>query len=63
MSYQWYYQKPGETGWNKVSINGTSRVYTLSAALARHNGYKYRCVVTNPLGSVQTETSKLTVVK
>ena len=63
MSYQWYYQKPGETGWNKVSINGTSRVYTLSAALARHNGYKYRCVVTNPLGSVQTETAKLTVVK
>ena len=59
-SYQWYYLKPGETEWRKVSNNGTSAIYTLTTA-ARHNGYKYKCVVTNSAGSVTSSTVKLTV--
>ena len=59
-SYQWYYQKPGETTWNKVTVNGTSATYTLTAAY-RHNGYKYRCTVTNSAGSVNSSVVALTV--
>ena len=50
-SYQWYYQKPGESTWNAVANNGTSATYSLTTA-ARHNGYKYKCEVKNAAGSV-----------
>ena len=60
LSYQWFYKKPGDSTWTKVSVRGTSAVYTLTAA-ARHNGYQYRCRVTNPAGSVYTSAVKLTV--
>ena len=59
-SYQWYYQKPGETTWTEVANNGTSATYKLTAA-ARHNGYKYRCKVTNSAGSVYTSIVTLRV--
>ena len=60
LSYQWYYQKPKTTTWVKVSSNGTSATYKLTTA-ARHNGYKYRCVVTNSAGSVTSNEVTLTV--
>ena len=59
-SYQWQYKKPGDTGWTNVSKNGTSAAYSLTTA-ARHNGYTYRCKVTNAAGSVYTNTVTLTV--
>ena len=63
ISFQWWYQKPGESTWNRVSINGTSNVYKLAEAMARHNGYKYRCEVSNPLGKVYSNIVTLTVNK
>ncbi|MBQ4424362.1 MAG: leucine-rich repeat protein [Lachnospiraceae bacterium] len=60
LSYQWYYQKPGATTWTAVSSNGTSAKYTLTTA-ARHNGYSYKCVVTNEAGSVTSSVATLTV--
>ena len=59
-SYQWYYMKPGESTWNEVSTNGTSATYNLTTA-TRHNGYKYRCKLTNSAGSVYTSIVTLTV--
>lgn len=59
-SYQWYYQKPGETTWNQVKKNGASATYTLTTA-ARHNGYKYQCKVQNAEGSVYSSIVVLTV--
>ena len=59
-SYQWQYLKPGETTWTNVKTNGTSATYTLTTA-ARHNGYTYRCKVTNDVGSVYSSTAALTV--
>ena len=59
-SYQWYYQKPGETTWIAVTNNGTSATYTLTTA-ARHNGYKYKCEVKNAVGSVYSNIVTLTV--
>ena len=59
-SYKWYYQKPGESTWNVVTVNGTSATYKLTTA-ARHNGYKYKCVVTNSVGSVTSSVVTLMV--
>lgn len=61
-SYQWYYQKPGETEWNKVRKNGGASVYTLTAQ-ARHNGYQYKCEVKNETGTVETDPVTLTVAE
>ena len=61
LTYQWQYKKPGETTWNNVSKNGTSATYSLTTA-ARHNGYVYRCKVTNSGGGyVYSSSVKLTV--
>ena len=61
LSYQWYYQKPGSDAWTKIQKNGTSASYSLTAA-PRHNGYKYKCVVKNDLGSVTSSVATLSVV-
>ena len=60
LSYQWYYQKPGETVWTKVSRNGASAVYTFTPT-AKHNGNKYRCEIKNAAGSVTSDAVTLTV--
>ncbi len=60
-SYQWYYQKPGETTWTAVSASsGKKAAYTMTAA-ARHDGYKYRCLLKNATTSVYTDAVTLTV--
>ncbi|MBR3106471.1 MAG: leucine-rich repeat protein [Clostridia bacterium] len=59
VSYQWYYQKPGDTTWYKVTVDGTSATYTLKVE-PRHNKYKYKCVVTNGAGSVESGIAILT---
>ena len=61
LSYQWYYKKPGETTWQKVSASsGKTASYSLTVE-ARHNGYQYRCKITNAAGSVTSVTVTLTV--
>ena len=61
LTYQWQYKKPGASTWTNVSKNGTSAIYSLTAA-ARHNGYTYRCKVTNSGGGyVYSGSAKLTV--
>ena len=60
LSYQWQYKKPGSSTWTNVSSNGTSATYSLTTA-AKHNGYAYRCVVSNKAGKVNSSTAKLTV--
>ncbi len=61
LSYQWYYKKPGTTTWTTVKNNGKSATYTLTTE-ARHNGYSYRCKVTNSAGSTTSSEALLTVV-
>ncbi|MBE6990598.1 MAG: hypothetical protein E7426_07640, partial [Ruminococcaceae bacterium] len=61
LSYQWWYLKPGSDTWTKVSSNGTSATYSLTTA-ARHNGYQYKCEVSNAAGYVYTDIRTLTVV-
>ena len=60
-SYQWYYRTSSTGSWTKVSAaSGKTANYSLTTA-ARHNGYQYRCKVTNPAGSVYPNTVTLTV--
>ena len=60
-SYQWYYQKPGETAWTAVSASsGKTASYSFTAA-ERHNGYQYRCLLKNSTTSLYTEPVTLTV--
>ena len=59
-SYQWYYRKTSSSAWCDVKNNGTSATYNL-ATIASHNGYQFRCLVKNSLGSVYTNTVTLTV--
>ena len=60
-SYQWYYLPPSGEKWTAVATNGTSSTYTLTTE-ARHDGYQYRCQVTNSVGSVYSNVVTLTVV-
>ncbi len=59
LKYQWYYQKKGTTKWVKIK-NATKASYSFKATKSK-NGYKYRCIVSNTLGTVKSKTAKLTV--
>ena len=61
LQYQWYYQKPGSEAWTAVTKNGTAAEYKLVVE-ERHNGYRYRCVVSNSAGKVTSAEAKLTVI-
>ena len=60
-AYQWYYLTPDSDTWSIVTTNGKSDTYTLTAA-ARHNGYQYRCEVSNTAGSKTSSAAALTVI-
>lgn len=59
-SYQWYYLKPGETTWKPVTTNGDQNSIMIIAT-AQLNGYKYKCVLKNSVGTVTTAIVTLTV--
>ena len=60
--YQWQYKKPGGSSWTDVtSAAGKKAQYTFTTA-ARHDGYKYRCKVSNDNGYGLSREVTLTVV-
>ncbi len=62
LTYQWQYRTSSSGSWKNVSTaNGKTANYSLTAA-TRHNGYQYRCKITDSAGNVlYTNTVKLTV--
>ncbi len=61
-SWQWQYSTNGGTSWTKSPASGNTTA-KLSVPVAAHkNGYKYRCVVTNAAGSVNSLPATLTVL-
>ncbi len=60
-SYQWQYKAPGSTVWKNITAaSGKKATYSVTTA-AKHNGYQYRCKVTNAVGTVTSSVVKLTV--
>ena len=61
LSYQWYYRQPDASSWTAVSAaSGKTANYSFTAA-ARHNGYRYKCVVSNSAGSTTSAVAILSV--
>ena len=62
LTYQWQYRTSSSGSWKNVSAaSGKTANYSLTAA-ARHNGYQYRCKITDSAGNViYTSIVKLTV--
>lgn len=59
LSYQWQSSTDSGITWTNIS-GATGTTYSLTAARSQ-NGYKYRCVIKNGYGSVESKTALLTV--
>ncbi len=61
LSYQWYVKKTANGDWSKISAaSARTANYSLTAA-ARHNGYRYKCLITDGSTKLWTEEVLLTV--
>ena len=58
--YQWQFIANGGSSWTNIS-GATSVNYITPTATSTLNGYMYRCVVTNPAGTVTSSPAILTV--
>ena len=62
LSYQWYYRKTPDGSWIRCGSEGaTSRTLSVEVK-SYHNGYQFRCRITNPVGKVYTDEVTLSVV-
>ena len=59
-AYEWQYLKPDSVDWSTPNTGASAKTYTLTAQ-ERHNGYQYRCKVSNGLGDVYSGVATLTV--
>ena len=60
LTCQWQVDKNDGKGWTDIS-GATNASYTVSAVTAEQTGWKYRCVVKNDAGSVESNAATLTV--
>ena len=61
LSYQWQYYNSSKGAWENM-VGKTSATLTLEATSGR-SGCRYRCKITNPVGTVYTNDVVLSVVK
>ena len=63
LSYQWEYSTDGGKNWANSAINDTSKTSVLAfTARAYHNGYPYRCLITDKNGNkLRTNEVVLTI--
>ena len=60
LTYQWQIDRNDGKGW--VNIDGaTATSYTTSTVNISCNGFKYKCVVSNSAGNVESNSATLTV--
>ncbi len=60
LTYQWYVKKTADGEFAAVKTGGKSAVYSLTAQ-AKHNGYQYKCVVSDGVGTAESDIVTLTV--
>ena len=59
LSYQWYYRVSSTGTWTKCTGTGCNTATLSVKAVAYREGYQYRCLVTNSLGSIYTNNAAL----
>ena len=57
---QWQVDKNDGSGWTDIS-GAVNASYTVEKVTAEQNGWKYRCVIKNAAGSVESNAATLTV--
>ena len=57
---QWQVDKNDGSGWTDIS-GAVNASYTIEKVTAEQNGWKYRCVIKNAAGSVESNAATLTV--
>ena len=57
---QWQVDKNAGSGWTDIS-GAVNASYTVEKVTAEQNGWKYRCVIKNAAGSVESNAATLTV--
>lgn len=63
MKYQWQAKAPGASEWTNSKQEGATTSKLFVATSVCHNGYQYRCVVTDETGKkVYSEAAKLTIM-
>jgi hypothetical protein len=59
-SVQWQLSTDGGSTWSNIS-GATSTSYTISSTMASQNGYRYRAVFSNSIGTATTAAATLTI--
>ncbi len=62
LRYQWQYCKINGNRWTNSGVSA-AKTDTLRFTASNQNGYRYRCVVSNPAGSAVSEEAVLTVTE
>ena len=62
LSYQWYYRVSSSGTWTKCSGTGYNTATLSVKAVAYREGYQYRCLVKNSLGSIYTNNAALHIL-
>ena len=60
-SYQWQYRSSASGTWKNAGDSGNKTTTLKVTASASKNGYQFRCVVTNSVGTANTNAATLTV--
>ena len=63
LSFRWQRSKDGGQTWINCTSKGADTTYFAFTASMAYNGWRYRCKVSNPIGTVYTDSMKLTVKK
>ena len=61
ISYQWQYKSTKMTDWGTTTFSGNKTKTLTVSAQDKHNGYQYRCEVTDGTNTVYSEPAVLTV--
>ena len=61
LTYQWEVSADG-TAWADATDEGSTTNTLTVTATANNDGYQYRCIVTNPAGSVTSNAAKLSMI-
>jgi hypothetical protein len=63
-AYQWYYRENSSATWKEVDWTDHAKTPAISVKVTEeNNGYQFYCVLSNTIGSTDSETVTLSIVK